>query len=108
MDKVVQTLALCRRAGKLVMGFDAVRDSAVSGKAQVLAVSEGLSPRTLQEVSFWKEKYHLPLVQVSAGLDDLWYILGKRVGVFSVTDKSLAGKLISDAANAHAKQEDER
>lgn len=100
MDKVVQTLALCRRAGKLVMGFDAVHDSAISGKARVLAFSEELSPRTRRAVLFWTEQYHLPFVQIQAGLDELWYILGKRVGVFSVIDQSLAGKLITDAADA--------
>ena len=105
MDKQLQMLALCRRAGKLVMGFEAVKQSAVNAQAFLLAVSSEVSPKTRKEVEYIKQKYHLPMLTISATLDDLWYILGKRSGVFSVTDQSLAQKLMNDASSAEAKQE---
>ena len=39
---ILFALSLCRKAGALVMGFDAVKDSVGKGKAQlVLCESEG-------------------------------------------------------------------
>ena len=106
MDKQLQMLALCRRAGKLVMGFDAVKESAANAEAYLLAISKEISPKTRKEMEYLKQRYQLPMLTISAALDDLWYILGKRSGVFSVTDRSLAQKLMNDASSTEAKQEE--
>lgn len=100
--KVLQSLALCRRAGKLVMGFDPVRETVLKGQAELLAVSRESSEKTRKEIGYLSERYHVPVILLNEGINDLWYILGKRAGVFSVTDAMLAEKLRRDAAEKTA------
>ncbi len=98
MNKLLQALALCRRAGKLSLGFDPAREAAESGKAALLICSAGLSDNTKKEIRFLSSQTGLPLLEVPATLDELWYILGKRAGVLAVTDSSLARKVEEAAA----------
>lgn len=97
MNKVLQTLSLIKRAGKLVSGFDAVKDSLAGKNAKLLAASSGLSPHTLKEVQYLQQKYDVPLLLLDESLDELEYQLGKRSGVFSIIDSGLGEKLSRDA-----------
>lgn len=96
--KVLQTLSLCRRAGKLAIGFDAVKETVLKGRSKLLVVSEESSEKTRKEIQYLSERYNVPMIELHEGINDLWYILGKRAGVFSVTDAQLAGKLGRDIA----------
>ena len=88
-DKTFQALSLCRRAGKLVMGFDAVAESVLKGKAFLVLTAVDLSPKTQKRISGLceglTELYGLPLTQL-----ELCQITRKPVGVYSVTDENLA------------------
>lgn len=106
MNKVLQLLSLCRRAGKLILGFDAVKDSLQQGKAKWIVLSSDLSEHTKKEIRYLSEQYETPLLVIEATLDDLWNQLGKRVGVFSVIDQALGEKLAKEAAQTAAKQEE--
>lgn len=106
MNKVLQDLSLCKRAGKLALGFDAVRETAVNKTANLLVVSEGASKNTQKELQFLADQHNIPLIQISDTLNDLWYALGKRVGVMSVTDKALGELIALDASQATAKWEE--
>lgn len=106
MNKLLQDLTLCKRAGKLAMGFDAVKETAQNGTASLLVVSRGASKNTQKELKFLAEQYAVPLIEIDETLNDLWYALGKRVGVMSVLDKALGGKVTDDASQATAKWEE--
>ena len=45
-DALFQALSLCRKAGRLVMGFDAVEEAALSGKAWLALTAADASPKT--------------------------------------------------------------
>lgn len=96
MNKVVQDISLCKRAGKLIMGFDLVKESLIDNNAKLLIVANDISQKTLKEVNFLAEKYNVKLININMSLDELWYILGKRVGVLSVIDEALSKKIQSD------------
>ena len=101
--KAVSTLSLCRRAGKLVTGFDAVAECAASGDARLLAAASDISAKTRKEIVFLADKYNIPMTTVPATMDELLHVLGKRVGVMAVTDSGLAGAI----SNALGRQEEE-
>lgn len=51
MNKLIGMLGMCRRAGRLTIGFDAV--VALCGKAEVLLMlSSDASPRTVRQLQF--------------------------------------------------------
>ena len=96
MNRIVQDLSLCKRANKIVMGFDVVKQSLDNGSAYILLVAKDLSAKSLKEVNFLSDKYDVKCIGVDITLDELWYILGKRVGVLSITDEGLSKKIIAD------------
>lgn len=96
MDKIIQTISLCKRAGKLVLGFDVVKKSMQDGSAELVLVASDLSEKTLKEVKYLTSQFEIPVVTIKQTLDELWYILGKRAGVMSITDYKLSQKIIDE------------
>lgn len=93
MNKLVQIIALSKRAGKLVFGFDSVKESLENKKAYLLIATSCLSEKTLKEVKFLSEKYNAELIMIDSTLDELWYLIGKRTGVFSIVDENFSKKI---------------
>lgn len=52
MNKVIQDITLCKRAGKLVIGFDVVKESLIQKTAAILIMANDISPKTQKEVRF--------------------------------------------------------
>ena len=88
-QKVFSALSLCKKAGKLVLGFDAVTDSVYRGKAFAVLlaadVSEGTAKRAARACEELVPCLRMPLAQA-----DLCAITYKKVGVYAVTDEQLA------------------
>lgn len=65
MNKLIGMLGMCRRAGRLTVGFDAV--VALCGKAEVLLMlASDASPRTVRQLHFRAGEtavYRLPLTR---------------------------------------------
>ena len=82
-------LGLCRKAGRLVMGFDAVCDEVYRGKVALVLTAADLSPKTLARLQRAcegaAEVLPMPLTQ-----EDLCPISRKPVGVYGVADENLA------------------
>ncbi len=101
MDKTLSTIGLCRRAGKLVYGYDAVaaevkeRPSAVGG---VIIVAD-LSEKTKKEVRFVCEKSGTKVTEIAGTLDDIKNTIGKRTGVIAVLDAGLYDSIVN--SNTH-------
>ena len=88
-DKAFQALSLCRRAGKLVMGFDPVADNVARGRAQLVLLAADLSPKTARRVQNFCEGL-APVVTLPHTQTELAAIARKPVGVFAVIDQNLA------------------
>ena len=88
-DKVYNALSLCRRAGKLAMGFDPVADNVARGRAWLVLVASDLSPKTRKRVEYFCEDLvevrELPLTQA-----ELAPISRKPVGVYAILDENMA------------------
>ncbi len=89
-SKTAGALGLCRRAGRLVQGYDAVCRSVQSGEAKLVIVAADVSEKTEKEVRFVAEKAQIPLLRIGDDMSALSEQLGRKVGVLSVTDSELA------------------
>ena len=82
-------LGLCRKAGKLTMGFDAVCEDVYKGKVWLVLTASDLSPKTLARLRRACEDLvdvmEMPLEQY-----DLCDISRKPVGIYGVADENLA------------------
>ena len=91
-DKVLSMLSLCRKAGKLVAGFDPVAESIRSKKAHLVLLASDLSPKTRSEVAYTVNKGGslLKIMELPHTMDQLSMVLGRRSGVLAVADQGLA------------------
>ena len=51
-EALFQALSLCRKAGALTMGFDAVEDACVKSKAWLVMVASDASAKTVQRLNY--------------------------------------------------------
>lgn len=101
MNKILNLLTICRKAGKLCMGFDPVKESIEKGKAKLVLLACDLSPKTEKEIRFFAEKksdQSVKIITTPLTLDEFYFGLGKKAGVFAICDEGFAKSLsqISD------------
>lgn len=93
MNRILSTLSLCRRASKLVCGFDLVKQAVINQKVYIVLLASDLSPKTKKEVEFVCNSRQIGVLTLPATIDEIWYSVGKRAGVLAVTERGLAEKL---------------
>ncbi len=93
ISKVLSTICLCRRASKLVMGFDAVVDEIKSKNYGGVVLAADVSPKTEKEVRFFAEQNGKEVLKADFSMEDAHDAVGKRAGVFLVTDEGLFGSM---------------
>lgn len=98
MDKLLQDIGLCRRAGALCLGTDSTKDALKTGRAAVVVISAELSEKSQKEMRFLSEKYQAKLCLIPHSFEQIAQITRKPVGIMCVTDASLGEKLLRDAA----------
>lgn len=95
-QKLISAMGLCRRAGKLVMGFDAVKKSVLDGKAVMVITACDLAENTKKKLGYFCEDL-IEVTEIPVTIDELLCVTPKPVGVFAVIDTQLA-KLCKKAA----------
>ncbi|MCL1831417.1 MAG: 50S ribosomal protein L7 [Oscillospiraceae bacterium] len=84
-SNALNTLGLCKKAGKLVTGFDAVVAD-IRNAAGVLVTSD-LSEKTRKEITFHCDKHNRKLVELDCTMTDIQNVLNKKTGIIAVLDK---------------------
>ena len=83
-------LGLCKKAGKLTVGFDAVSEAIRRGKVALLVLTEDLSPKSAVRITSLAQEYKVRHLTIGAAMDDIERLLGKRAGILAVADHGLA------------------
>lgn len=98
MNSLLQSLSLCKMAGKLLSGFDTVKESVYKGEAKFIVISTQMSAKTVKEAEYLSKTCAVPLIKIDSGLNELWYQLGRKSGIFSITDTALGQKVVKAAS----------
>ncbi|MCH5192457.1 MAG: ribosomal L7Ae/L30e/S12e/Gadd45 family protein [Oscillospiraceae bacterium] len=99
MNKLLGLLTMCRKAGKLQMGFDAMKEALAGGKAKAVVIAADVSPKTEKEARFFADKSGVPVRKTGTTLDEIFMGLGKRAGVLTICDEGFAKKALSICDN---------
>ena len=103
MDRALGMLGLCRRAGALELGEQAVRAAARRGRAQLILTASdagGSSGGRAQAVSAWSGAAHMALPYTK---EELGALVGRRVcALMAITDIGLAAGFAEKLAQARA------
>ena len=79
-------ITMCRKAGKLQMGMDMVKDACKNGSAKGVFAAVDFSPKSLKEIKYVCFTENVPLYDLGLTMDEIWQELGKKVGVISIDD----------------------
>ncbi len=88
-DKLLSLLGMCRRAGKMEIGFAKTVDAIESGKACLVIIATDTAARTEKEVRF-KGKERIPVARISHSAETLSHAIGVQAGTIALTDEGFA------------------
>ena len=89
-DEVLSALGLCRKAGKLIFGFDTVKFRMQKNEAVLVLSACDLSSKTAKELIFLTENTQTELIQTNYDMKTLGQSIGKMTGIIAITDEGLA------------------
>ncbi len=94
-SKTAGLLGICRRAGHLTVGFDAVRDLVIQGRAALVMFAFDVSPKTAKELRFALQEHPAPLCTLTMDKVALSAALGlqKPIGIVATDDNGFATAL---------------
>lgn len=93
-DRFLSLLGLARRAGKVVIGNDPVRESIETGKAFLVLAASDISQNTEKKIrTAAKSSEDVTYIKVPRTKDEVSFSLGKTCAVLAVIDKGFADKL---------------
>lgn len=93
MNKTVMMLGLVRKAGKLSLGNDCVKQSLMKGQSRLIIVTNDISNRSLQKIKRVAEEYNVGVLTINSSMDDMEVMFGKKVGVVAINDEGFAKKI---------------
>lgn len=96
-SKWLGMLSLCRKAGRLKIGFEPVKDSIEAGEAKLVLFAGDFSPRSRERMERALAKSGDPPKSrtVEATMAHLAQVCGKQTGVVAVTDEGFAAGIVS-------------
>lgn len=96
-QKIINLMTICKKSGKLVTGFDAVKNSFLDGKVYCVIVAADISENTLKKVNIICKafsKRSVPLIKTILTVEEMELYLCKKVAVAAVCDKGFAQRFI--------------
>ncbi len=88
------SLTICRKAGRLAMGFDPMKEALDAGKAHAVIIAADISPKTEKEVRFFSEKHGVPVRKTEMTLEGINRALGKKAGILTICGEGFAEKIL--------------
>ncbi|MBQ8209409.1 MAG: ribosomal L7Ae/L30e/S12e/Gadd45 family protein [Clostridia bacterium] len=92
-DRFFNALGICRRAGKLTIGHDEVKNSVRSKNAQLIILTADASERLVNEMLNLTSD--IKIIRTDATMADMQLHIGKRSAVYAITDSGLKDLVLS-------------
>ena len=92
MNRLLGLLSLCRKAGRLRIGFEPVKDAVEAGEARLVLYAADFSPRSRERMELLLQRAGAPPGRQAADrtMYDLSQVCGKLAGVAAVADDGFA------------------
>lgn len=89
-SKILNLLTICRKAGKIGLGYDSMESAVLSGKCKLIIVADDASDRTKKSAGRLAENYNVPIIFTECTKEDILEKCGKASGVLTVNDSGFA------------------
>ena len=94
-DKVLSLLGLCRRANKLVFGYDMTVKSLKEKKTFLILLTDDVSIHTESDIRKEAEKENVKVIKTKYFKEDMDMSISKYTAVLSILDEGFSKKLES-------------
>lgn len=94
-NRFISFLGICRKAGKVSMGFDLVVDDIEKGKTNLILTTSDLSQNTKKKIFLKCRDYNVDYIEIKNSIDEIYAFLGKGSGVISILDLKCSEKIKS-------------
>jgi len=93
----IDTIGICRKAGKLIAGFDAVvgEMKKADGKVAGVVITRDLSEKSRKEINFHCGKFGKSVSVINADMTEIERVLGKKTGIMAILDEGLYNSITS-------------
>jgi len=101
-ERLLGLLSICRKAGKLSLGFDPVKRAVLGGDACLVLAAADMSQKTTGEMRYLCSVTDVTFREIPVTINEIWFSVSKKAGLVAVTDAGLAAgilKLIPDDSN---------
>ncbi len=91
-NKLIASMTMCRKAGRLLLGFDAVKEAALLNRVHFVLLASDCAPKTEKEI-----RYHcsnIPCEKLPFSMQDMTPYFTKRTAVFGVADAGFAASML--------------
>ena len=88
-NKLLSLLGMCRRAGKLTIGYEKTKELFPKNKVYLVLVAADTAARTEKELRFHANS-NLPVIRLEATKEHLSHAIGVSAGVVGITDEGFA------------------
>ncbi len=85
-QKLTGILSICRKAGKLVLGFDPMKEALGKNKVSGVLTASDISPKTYKEVCYFCQKKKIPVCPVPLTMFEIGSTVGRKAAVVAVLD----------------------
>ena len=89
MNKMMFALSLAKKSGKLIYGFDPVKQAVTDGTAKMVFVTNDTSEKTLKRVQQFCQGI-IEVQVISLTQFEVSQVTNKLTGVFAVVDENMA------------------
>jgi len=95
LKNTLNMLGLCRRAGKLSAGFEAVKTAVKNGRARLVIIARDISDKSKKEIIFIASSADKPveIYNMDADIVDITQAIGIKAGIISIDDEGFANKI---------------
>ena len=85
-QKLTGILSICRKAGKMEIGFATMKELLPTKKISGVIVTTDISPKSSKEVHFFCQKYHVPVCNLPMTMEEIGLTIGRKAAVIGVLD----------------------
>lgn len=107
LQKLTGILSICRKAGKMEIGFAPMKEALPKGKVCGVVTTSDISPKSFKEVQFYCQKYNVPVCPVPLDMISLGGAVGRKAAVAAILDAGFydrISQLCGEAQTAAAEQ----
>lgn len=89
-DKIINLLTICRKSGRMTMGFDSAKESVMTGKAFLVILASDISAKSEKEIRFFSDKNNVKVIKTEILMGEIEQAIRKKAAIIAINDEGFA------------------